>query len=41
VVQTADWALPDTEARQRGERTELDTRVVHAVNDVGSAGGGV
>ena len=27
------WALPDAEARKRGEQTGLDTRVVHAVND--------
>ena len=27
------WAVPDTQARKRGERTGLDTRVVHAVND--------
>ncbi len=26
------WAISDTEARKRGERTGLDTRVVHAVN---------
>jgi hypothetical protein len=36
VVKTATWAGPDTEVRQRGERTGLDTRVVHAVNDAGS-----
>ena len=36
MVKTATWAGPDTEARQRGERTGLDTRVVHAVNDAGS-----
>ena len=28
------WAVSDTEARQRGEQTGLDTLVVHAVNDV-------
>ena len=27
------WALSDAEARKRGERTELDTQVVHALND--------
>ena len=27
------WVVADTEARKRGERTGLDTRVVHAVND--------
>jgi hypothetical protein len=33
VAKAAVWALPDAEARKRGERTGLDTRVVHAVND--------
>ena len=27
------WAVTDAEARKRGERTGLDTLVVHAVND--------
>ena len=27
------WALPDVQARKRGEQTGLDTLVVHAVND--------
>ena len=27
------WADTDAEARKRGERTGLDTLVVHAVND--------
>ena len=27
------WALPDAEERKCGERTGLDTLVVHAVND--------
>ncbi len=27
------WALPDAEERKHGERTGLDTLVVHAVND--------
>ena len=27
------WATPDAEARKLGERTELDTPVVLAVND--------
>ncbi len=26
------WAITDTEERKRGERTGLDTLVVHAVN---------
>ena len=33
MAKAARWALPDAEARKRGERTGLDTRVVHAVND--------
>ncbi len=33
MAKAAGWALPDAEARKRGERTGLDTRVVHAVND--------
>jgi hypothetical protein len=36
VVQTALWATTDAEARKRGERTGLETPVVHAVNDVDS-----
>ena len=27
------WDSSDTEGRKRGERTGLDTRVVHALND--------
>ncbi len=27
------WLLTDAEARKRGERTGLDTLVVHALND--------
>ena len=27
------WTTTDAEARKRGERTGLDTLVVHAVND--------
>ena len=34
MAKAADWAHPDTETRRRGERTGLDTPVVHAVNDV-------
>ena len=33
MAKAASWAVPDTEARRRGERTGLDTPVVHAVND--------
>ncbi len=29
----ACWAITDADARKRGERTGLDTLVVHAVND--------
>jgi hypothetical protein len=36
VAKAAHWAGPDAEARRRGERTGLDTPVVHAVNDVDS-----
>ncbi len=28
------WLITDAQARKRGERTGLDTLVVHAVNDV-------
>ena len=34
MAKAAPWLAPDTEARKRGERTGLDTPVVHAVNDV-------
>ena len=30
------WAVTDAEERKRGERTGLDTLVVHAVNDADS-----
>ncbi len=33
MAKAACWDIADTEARKRGERTGLDTRVVHAVND--------
>jgi hypothetical protein len=33
VAQAVCWTTPDTEGRKRGERTELDTQVVHALND--------
>jgi hypothetical protein len=32
VAKAAFWAVPDAEARKRGERSGLDTRVVHALN---------
>ena len=34
MAKAAPWLATDTEARKRGERTGLDTPVVHAVNDV-------
>jgi hypothetical protein len=33
VGKPAPWAVADAEARKRGERTGLDTPVVHALND--------
>ena len=33
MAKAAHWADLDAEARRRGERTGLDTPVVHAVND--------
>jgi hypothetical protein len=33
VAKAALWSTPDAEVRKRGERTGLDTPVVHAVND--------
>jgi hypothetical protein len=33
VAKAASWAATDAEARKRGERTGLDTLVVHALND--------
>ena len=33
MAKAASWSVTDTEARKRGERTGLDTLVVHAVND--------
>ena len=32
MVKTGSWADSDAEARKRGERTGLDTPVVHALN---------
>jgi hypothetical protein len=34
VAKAVAWGFADAEARKRGERSGLDTRVVHAVNDV-------
>ena len=33
MAKAAPWATTDAHARKRGERTGLDTLVVHAVND--------
>ena len=33
MAKAAFWANTDADARKRGERTGLDTLVVHAVND--------
>ena len=33
MAKAATWTDIDAEARKRGERTGLDTLVVHAVND--------
>ena len=33
MAKAALWTVRDAEARKRGERTGLDTRVVHALND--------
>jgi hypothetical protein len=33
VAKATLWATSDAEVRKRGERTGLDTPVVHAVND--------
>ena len=33
MAKAASWPAPDTKTRKRGERTGLDTPVVHAVND--------
>ena len=36
MAKAAFWPITDAEGRKRGERTGLDTLVVHAVNDVHS-----
>ena len=33
MAKAGDWLDSDAKARKRGERTGLDTPVVHAVND--------
>ena len=37
MAKAVAWSFADAEARKRGERSGLDTRVVHAVNDGHSA----
>ncbi len=32
MAKATSWVAPDAEARKRGERSGLDTRVVHALN---------
>ena len=39
MAKAAYWGISDTERRQRGEQTGLDTLVVHAVNDAHSLSG--
>ena len=39
MAKAAFWDISDTERRQRGEQTGLDTLVVHAVNDAYSLSG--
>ena len=41
MAKAASWSLADAEARKRGERSGLDTRVVHAVNDAALGVGGI
>ena len=36
MAKAASWSNTDAEVRKRGERTGLDTLVVHAVNDESS-----
>ena len=33
MAQAVSWDVPDAETRKHGERTGLETPVVHAVND--------
>ncbi len=34
MAKAVPWVDTDAQARKRGEQTELDTLVVHALNDV-------
>ena len=40
MAKAAIWTVTDAEVRKRGERTGLDTLVVHAVNDEHWTSGG-
>ena len=40
MAKAALWNGTDAETRKRGERTELDTPVVHALNDADQVVGG-
>ncbi len=40
MAKAALWATTDAKTRKHGERTGLETPVVHAVNDVHSVFGG-
>jgi hypothetical protein len=40
MAKAGDWTFGDAEARKCGERTGLDTRVVHTLNDVRWLGAG-
>jgi hypothetical protein len=39
VAKATRWVAPDAKTRQHGERTGLETPVVHAVNDANSVFG--
>ncbi len=39
MAKAAYWTVTDAEVRKRGERTGLDTLVVHALNVVDQASG--
>ena len=39
MAKAAYWTMTDAEIRKRGERTGLDTLVVHALNVVDQASG--
>ena len=39
MAKATRWVAPDAKTRQHGERTGLETPVVHAVNDANSVFG--